>query len=511
MKLIGNKSQNASVAEEKPEQTKESQKEKTKTKAKGLQVGKYQVSDGKLRFFAAKGFGKKKWVLVREIPVIAIAHVESDGNQLSLIVNGTAEWFFSKDETGAFNSLMEQLNAQPVEDAPPQQEESQSQQENPKSDQPQQEEAQPQMEPPQLPAETQQPTQESTSQTQPAQVQQERPSIQEPTHQPELQPQEQTQKKTEEPKGKIESRKVVKYEVSESRIKLFATNGFFTKKWVLIRDIPVLEIEKIESEANKLTVTWKGTSESFYTNKETVSFKTLVDQVGRTIEERQKNKDHAKTNNKNAMRKTELLAVINKSVDIVDQSFNLLVDLQDKRINWQQIESYAGGFSDKLNFNGQTLPPLSLDYTKIGSAAKTQIARDASKEVFDVLKATYDYFDLLKPEEDNKQDPLNFQTAKTLISAYFMLNDLLLGRFVGDKNNAREISELEAALQSLVGVGFKVDVEALSGSIGVEGEKGTIIEDCRAIFREQLKRIPDLAYKTENNLILPSEDLEAHV
>ncbi len=509
MTLTGNKSPDAPVAEHQPEQAKELQKEKTKTKAKGLQVGKYEVSDGKLRFFKAKGFGKKKWVLVREIPVLAIEHVESDGNELGLTVNGTAEWFSSKDETGIFNNLTQQLNAQPVEDTSPQLEAFHSQQETPKSDQPQQEKAQTQIEPPQLHAETQQLVQETPSQPRPGQVQQECPPVQEPTHQLDLQAQEQTRKKNKELMGKMESPMVVKYEVSEGRIRLLAASGFFKKKWVLIREIPVLEVEKIEAEENKLTVTWRGTSESFNTKEKTVSFKALVDQVNGTLEEQRKSKESAETNEKDAMRKNELLAVINKSVDIVNQAFNLLVDLQDKRINWEQIEAYAAGVGDNLNFKGQTLPPLSVDYTKIGSAAKMQIPRDASKEAFDVLKGTYEYFDLLKPEEDNKQDPLNFQTAQTLISAYFMINDLLLGRFVGDKNNAREISELEAALKSLAGVGFKVDIEALRGSIGVEGEKQTVIEDCRAIFKEQLKHLPDLSYETENKSVLPSEDLEA--
>jgi hypothetical protein len=140
----------------------------------------------------------------------------------------------------------------------------------------------------------------------------------------------------------------------------------------------------------------------------------------------------------------------------------------------------------------QTLPPLNLDFSKIASAVETQVPNEASKEAFNVLKATYEYFNSLNPDEDIKENPLNFHEAKTLILAYFLLNDLLLGKFVGDKENSREISELETALQNLAEANFKVDVEELKRSIddiSLEGDKQAIIEDSRAIFKEQLKQL----------------------
>jgi lipopolysaccharide export system protein LptA len=70
-----------------------------------------------------------------------------------------------------------------------------------------------------------------------------------------------------------------------------------------------------------------------------------------------------------------------------------------------------------------------------------------------------------------------------------LLNDLLLGRFVGDKDNRREVIELEAALQNLAAANFKVDVEALKGSLDLEAEKQAVIEDSRALFKEQLKQL----------------------
>lgn len=291
-------------------------------------------------------------------------------------------------------------------------------------------------------------------------------------------------------KTKPKGLEVGKFESSDNKVTFFTAKGMGKKKWVAVREIPVLEIEHIENVGNELTVTWKGVTEWFFTKEKTGSFSPLVEQVNAILEEQKvRQQQTVEANEKAALRRSELLAVINSSIGIVDLSFDLLIVLQDKRINWQQIEAFCNGLTEKLNFTGQTLPPLKLDYSKIGVAVKTQRANEASKEAFDVLKAAYGYFDSLNPDDDLKENPPNFQTVKTLIHAYYLLNDLLLGEFVGDKENARENTELEAALQSLAKVNFKVDVEELRSSINVEGDKQTVVDNSRAIFKEQLKQL----------------------
>ena len=297
--------------------------------------------------------------------------------------------------------------------------------------------------------------------------------------------QQKTQKKK--PKGL----QIDKFEVSDNTVKFFAAKGFGKKQWILVREIPVLEIQHIENMGNELSVTWKGAAapESFFTKEKVDSFSKLVEQINGILDDQRKT---VETNEKTALRRSELLRVTNASISIVDLSFDALIGLQDKRINWQQIEAYSNGFIDNLNFTGQTLPPLNLDFSKIAPAVKTQMPNEASKEAFNILKATYEYFNGLNLDEDIKENPPNFQTAKTLILAYFLLNDLLLGKFVGDKENSREISELETALQNLAEVNFKVDVEELKGNIdkiSLQSDKQTIIEDTRAIFKEQLKQL----------------------
>ncbi|MGA2682887.1 MAG: hypothetical protein ABSF44_13935 [Candidatus Bathyarchaeia archaeon] len=289
-------------------------------------------------------------------------------------------------------------------------------------------------------------------------------------------------------KGKPKGLEVGKFEVSEDKIKFFVAKGLSKKQWVIAREIPVAEVEHIESVDNELTVTSKGIVDSFHTKDKTGSFTGLVEQVNAMLEEQHISQEKtSQANERTTQRRTELLSVIDRTVHTVDLSFDVLIGLQDKRINWQQIENSAKGFSENLNFTGQTLPPLSLEYTKITSAARAQVPKDASNGAFNILKATYRYFDGLKPEEDIMENSPNFQTTKNLVLAYFLLNDLLLGRFVGDENNAREIHELDVALQSLAEANFIINAEALKGSISLEDEKQTVIDGARAVFKEQLK------------------------
>jgi hypothetical protein len=290
-------------------------------------------------------------------------------------------------------------------------------------------------------------------------------------------------------KKKPKGLEVGKFEVSDNTAKFFAAKGWGKKEWIVVREIPVLDIEHIENLDNELNVTWKGVTDSFFTKEKTDSFGKLVEQINGILEEQRKT---VETNEKTALRRSELLSVINASIGIVDLSFDVLIGLQDKRINWQQLETFSNGFNENLKFTGQTLPPLNLDFSRIVPAVKTQVPNEASNEAFNILKATYEYFNGLNPDEGVKENPPNFQTVKTLILAYFLLNDLLFGKLVGDKEMTIETSELETALQSLAEANFKVDVEELKRSIdkiNLEGDRQALIEDSRAIFKEQLKQL----------------------
>jgi hypothetical protein len=139
------------------------------------------------------------------------------------------------------------------------------------------------------------------------------------------------------------------------------------------------------------------------------------------------------------------------------------------------------------------MAPLNLDFAKVSAAIKRQVPKETSKETYNILKSIYEYFDGLKPDDDLKDASLNFQNANAVILAYYTLNDLLLGKVIGEKDNKKESLALESVLLGLANEStVKVNFEELKVSmdrLDVEVENESVVEDTRAIFKEQLKQL----------------------
>jgi len=196
------------------------------------------------------------------------------------------------------------------------------------------------------------------------------------------------------------------------------------------------------------------------------------------------------------LRKNELLEVINASVGIVDLSFDILIGLQKKRINWQRLEDYSRDLGENFSFIGQSLPSLNLGFLKILSAIKSQIPKETSEEANNILNAIYSYFNSLNLDKDLKESVPNFLSAKAIILSYYTLNDILLGKIVGEKENKKEANQLESVLQILANnTDFKVNIEELKASIEKlipENDLESAIDNSREIFKEQLQQMSSL-------------------
>jgi hypothetical protein len=68
-------------------------------KSEGLEIIKYEISDNKIKFFDTKGFLKKCWVLIKEIPIQEINGIESFGNELKITWNAEVYTFVSKKDS----------------------------------------------------------------------------------------------------------------------------------------------------------------------------------------------------------------------------------------------------------------------------------------------------------------------------------------------------------------------------------------------------------------------------
>jgi hypothetical protein len=277
-----------------------------------------------------------------------------------------------------------------------------------------------------------------------------------------------------------------KAEIFDNTIKFFVEKGFLRKRLVIVKEIPVYEISSFENFGNKLTITWKSVTDTFFTNNNADLFINLCDGISRTLEDQQRTKDIWKV----AIRRNELLAVIDGSVGIIDFSFNILMHLQKKRIDWQRLNDYSSkDLLDDFSFTGQLIPPLNLNFLKISSTIKSQNSEETSKEAYNILKVIYSYFESLSLVDDLKESVPNFANAKAIVLSYFKLNYLLLGKVAGEKENDKEYDQLESVLELLANnTNFKVNMEALKASIDKvipENYSESAIADSREIFKKQ--------------------------
>ncbi len=291
-------------------------------------------------------------------------------------------------------------------------------------------------------------------------------------------------------KPKQESIRVEKFEVSQYVLKLLVEKGFLKKRWVAIKEIPLNEITLIKSLGNELLITRNGVTDSFLIENKKSSFSGLPEQIQNLIQERQKNlENEAKAN----QRKHKLAELIDATVCIVDLSFDMLMAMQVKTVNWTNLESYANSLREKMCLAQQTLAPLNLDFSKISDSIKSQAPEEASKETFNLLNSIYGYFDNLELEEDLEAVHPNIADAKAAILANYTLNDLFLGKIVGEKDNQKESQALEITLQNLAqDTNFKInyqDFKANFDKIDPYAESENIIESTREIFKEQLRNI----------------------
>ena len=273
---------------------------------------------------------------------------------------------------------------------------------------------------------------------------------------------------------------IIKFEVTGDKIKFFDAKGFPKKRWVLIKEIPIQEISGVESFGNELKITWNEEIYTFVSKKKYESFNSLRDQIQSLLVEQPKNLEN---NEKLYLTKNDLT----KLMGVIDLSFDILIGLNEKTINWANLESYSEGLLDNWKLDDKS--PLNLNFVNVSASVKSQIVEETSKEAYGILKSIYEYFVELKPEA-NKENSVNIPDAKNLILAYYMLNDILFGKVVGEMNNEKETSALERVLVNLAnGSNVKFNIEEVKSGISrlaVEVDYYRIFKDIRARFKENL-------------------------
>ena len=154
---------------------------------------------------------------------------------------------------------------------------------------------------------------------------------------------------------------ISEYELSNGTLKFFDVKGLRKEHRVLIKEIPVFEITSVETSWNELNVTRNGITDSFFRKDSFESFSELRDKIRNMLEERRKTLEF---NEKAIIRKKDLTSIIDASMGIADLSFDVLIELNEKRIDWNRLDGVTANFKENLTLPSKKLRRFSWIYRK---------------------------------------------------------------------------------------------------------------------------------------------------
>jgi hypothetical protein len=280
-------------------------------------------------------------------------------------------------------------------------------------------------------------------------------------------------------------------ELSGDTIKFHPDKERFKKQKEIAKEIPLADVENIDRMANEISITWKGVTETFVMQKAELAI-TIYERITAALDEQRKmleDNEAAKQKQKEVTKK--LLSI---AIEIVDSLFDVLRSLQG-RVDLNRLEGYLERSEENIRgFTDLNIGTINLDLTKLSLAIKEHLLEETSKEIIILLRSLYEYFSgLTSQNEIFEQTHPNYQDAKTTIIAYYTLNDIILGTIVGDKEVGKERNELVMMLDDLSkGTDLKINVDAIKdviNKLGMEKGKESVIEESRAVFRQQLKEL----------------------
>ena len=276
-----------------------------------------------------------------------------------------------------------------------------------------------------------------------------------------------------------------KLELVDNTIRFRTEKGHLWKRKEIIKEIPVTDVESIKQFGSELSITWKGVTDIFV-----VEELALVEKISKTASENLEEQKRI-LQNKEIMQ-NEITKIIRVALETVDSLFDVLRSLQEKRIDWNQTESYL----DRSEENGRNLMTrkigsINLDFSKLLIAVRNNLPKETSKETYDLLRTLYEYFcSLASKNESLDEIHPNYKDAKATILAYYTLNDIILSIIVGDKDTQREINQLMMLLEDLPNTtDLKINISELRDVINkldIKKENEDFIEESKIVFRQFL-------------------------
>jgi hypothetical protein len=278
--------------------------------------------------------------------------------------------------------------------------------------------------------------------------------------------------------------------VDNTAIRFYLEKGLFKKRKKIVREIPITDIENVEQVGNEFRVKWKGVTDIFAVEK-VESVGTINKRVTEALKEQRKmleDKEAAE------QERDELTKTLGVAIEIVDSLFDVLRSLHG-RVDWDRVYSCLKRYEESVrSLEGQKMGTISLELAKLSLAIKERLLEEISKEAYGTLRSLYEYFSgLTSTNEFFERIHPNYHDARTTVLAYYTLNDIILGTIVGDQEIGKEGDELVMILDDLSkGADLKINgktIKDIINKLGVEKGEESVIEESRAVFRQQLKEL----------------------
>ena len=301
-------------------------------------------------------------------------------------------------------------------------------------------------------------------------------------------------------------------EVSNDTVKFYVETGRFRKHRETIRNIPIAEIESLERQENDLSITWKENTDVFAV-AETSKVLAIHERILAGLKEQQNPAEITVVETQKQPEATnQLVQGTASTIEVANALFNILRHLHG-RVDWKLVElgfQQVDEASAKLKSLGTDF--AHLDVTPISVAVQQRYPKDVADRTFEALKMLHKQLngDDSSTTEGADEPRPNKKDSRVLVLAFYVLNDMMIGAVVGDKDSEKETKELMILLNELTEQpGSRIDMSAVKTSfeklsLGKEKQKEGF-EEIKVMLELQLQELMLVASSTQQTSPAPAK------
>ena len=203
------------------------------------------------------------------------------------------------------------------------------------------------------------------------------------------------------------------------------------------REIELGKIESITKDKNKIIIKHEEKTDTF------VFRESQIDQVYAITNSAWVNKRTIIQKTASLPEQKKLTETFTLVTQTVDPLFDTLTGLHEE-INWKNLSTYltkCGEANENQSVNAEFSAALNL--TGLSEAIANQEPQEVSKETQKVLECLFKAVSSLHSESSYFEEyHPNYKDLQTAVSAYYALNDVILGETVGDSDLSDEKQHL---------------------------------------------------------------------